>query len=634
MSIGVAFDTKRNYEYLLFCQNKLKKMGLCVYTLDVTNEIGDYQNVPDFHVDTTSGSRRIKYRCPFSARTNGDFCEFHDQNISAADKSQMLQPLLDRALNNNEPLVCIGFNLPNLRLLHKEFKNKVYFNHAHFYISTQFINVTFSDVYFIHASFKSNTRNYWHVQFNGVADFNHADFQTSLYFLSKSSFNNLAKFSYTTFRDQVSFRNVSFSGKTYFAKAHFMRQADFAMAKFNDVSFNNVNFDDEVEFAYVTFDQTDFIYCTFKDLSSFFQAQFIGPSKFHHVTFIGKTIFDEAKLTNVIYDESEFNEVSYIKSIFPALSELLFDWYDSPGNIQQRLGDFIAPYIKEELINIQIPFLSGNEIRLSSENNPTLLVCKLGMGSRVDIYLNGTKLPMRISAVRKLNHLYIYKVNRINKEVTNIPVRFDHCTFRDKVRLVGEPGEKLDLSLVSFRGVDLSNFEFHNVEFLRTKMRRVVIDEKFLKQNNNFEEVSRIYNQLRKNYEDILAFNEASNFFIGEMDVTRRYLASSSTKGKVSSIGYFLYKIVSLYGESAFLPLLIWTPALIFIFTLLRFDHGICSTMKDGSCLVADYFFDSLAAFFQIPRSTETFDIVERIVSAPILGSAFIAVRRMFERKK
>ena len=160
-------------------------MGLCAYTLDITNEIDDYGNVPDFHVDNTSGRRRIKYRCPFSARTIGDFCEFHDQNISGADKPQLLQPLLDRALNNDEPLVCIGFNLPNLNILNKEFKNKVYFNHAHFYISTQFIKVIFSDVYFIHASFKSSTRNVWHIQFNGVADFSHADFQASLIFLSK-----------------------------------------------------------------------------------------------------------------------------------------------------------------------------------------------------------------------------------------------------------------------------------------------------------------------------------------------------------------------------------------------------------------------------------------------------------------
>jgi hypothetical protein len=50
---------------------------------------------------------------------------------------------------------------------------------------------------------------------------------------------------------------------------------------------------------------------------------------------------------------------------------------------------------------------------------------------------------------------------------------------------------------------------------------------------------------------------------------------------------------------------------------------------------------DSVAASFQFPRWSATnnigannFDIVERIVSGPVLGTAFISIRRRFERAK
>ena len=88
-------------------------MGLCAYALDITNEIEDYGNVPDFHVDNTCGRRRIKYRCPFTARTSGDFCEFHDQNIGASDKS-----VSSETSGKIDVLLCaLGFSNTSHRIL-------------------------------------------------------------------------------------------------------------------------------------------------------------------------------------------------------------------------------------------------------------------------------------------------------------------------------------------------------------------------------------------------------------------------------------------------------------------------------------------------------------------------------------
>src|SRR5919198_3619438 len=105
----------------------------------------------------------------------------------------------------------------------------------------------------------------------------------------------------------------------------------------------------------------------------------------------------------------------------------------------------------------------------------------------------------------------------------------------------------------------------------------IVIDELFDRRFGNFEEISKIYNQLRKNYESRLLFNEASNFFVGEMEAIRKSHLNGSARQKLASLAYSLYKGLALYGESFFLPLVIWTPIVIGIFVAWRFITGQCS---------------------------------------------------------
>ena len=117
--------------------------------------------------------------------------------------------------------------------------------------------------------------------------------------------------------------------------------------------------------------------------------------------------------------------------------------------------------------------------------------------------------------------------------------------WKKRVQFIGESEkakqqQPLQLGLVAFKGVDLPNVEFHNVEWQKTKelifiTRNVIVDEKMLGVNGNYEEVSKIYNQLRKNYESKLLFNEASNFFIGEMEAIRKSLTA---RQKIASIPY------------------------------------------------------------------------------------------------
>jgi hypothetical protein len=86
--------------------------------------------------------------------------------------------------------------------------------------------------------------------------------------------------------------------------------------------------------------------------------------------------------------------------------------------------------------------------------------------------------------------------------------------------------------------------------------------------------------------------------------------------------------------ESAFLPLVVWTPVVIIIFAVARlhFGNGFSSNLNVGNIL--NELLNSFSAYFQIPRSDRALDIIERVISAPILGSGFIAIRRKFERRK
>jgi uncharacterized membrane protein (DUF106 family) len=129
-------------------------------------------------------------------------------------------------------------------------------------------------------------------------------------------------------------------------------------------------------------------------------------------------------------------------------------------------------------------------------------------------------------------------------------------------------------------------------------------------------------------------FNEASNFFIGEMEAIRKSPWNGTRMEKMASIPYALYKGLARYGESYFFPLIIWTPATILTFIFLRHYLGICS-VPHSPCNIMDQAVDSFASYFQFPRSaTNTLDTVERILSIPMLGTAFIAIRGKFERIK
>jgi hypothetical protein len=166
-----------------------------------------------------------------------------------------------------------------------------------------------------------------------------------------------------------------------------------------------------------------------------------------------------------------------------------------------------------------ITIISGNNkkslsLTLNSEKNFVVLKSD-----------NGSNIQYKFIAENENENIKIYR------DFVDIPITFAFATFRKRVRFVGTLNKAalslLELGSVSFKGVDLSNAEFHNVNWLKEKesfliTRNAIVDEKLMGKDTSYEDVAKICNQLRENYESRLLFNEASHFFVGEMEAIRK----------------------------------------------------------------------------------------------------------------
>jgi len=150
------------------------------------------------------------------------------------------------------------------------------------------------------------------------------------------------------------------------------------------------------------------------------------------------------------------------------------------------------------------------------------------------------------------------------------------------------------------------------------------------KDKQDYEKAGKIYLQLRKKYESKSQSAYESSFYIGEMESRRKMLwKSSEITDKFISLVYLMAKVTTYYGESASLPLFLWSPLIIIIFGVIRY----LSSGSNPNFL--EEMIDSLAAFFQFPRDSppSDIDVIERVVSLPILGLALrsIAIKKRFE---
>ncbi|MEW6042933.1 MAG: pentapeptide repeat-containing protein [Thermoproteota archaeon] len=375
-----------------------------------------------------------------------------------------------------------------------------------------------------------------------------------------------------------------------FVNVTFQNKFDCSHARLQNVSFSNVTFND------VSFHEATLKECMIENstIKKFYCVRAIIEKLRLHETQFKKANFDWADLIKLFFTDTIFTEVHFSGSMIES-SRFLSSTFDN--------AKFLYVRFEGENTFIESTF---NQAEFTGSN----------FKGEIDF-----------------SNIHLPEFKEGSKE---IPIEFNYVTFGKRAKFIGTVKHNLNLESVSFIGTDLTNVEFHNVKWLQTKnypWRKIIPNETLLPSIKNFEEVSKVYNQLRKNYEAKLLFNEASNFFIGEMETIRRGLVSGNWHERCSSIPYFLYKYLAFYGESYTVPLLIWTPVLVFGFAYLRGYFTICSQPVE-ECTLFENLADSFAANFALPRSENFLDILQRVVSIPILGTAFIALKRKFERRK
>jgi uncharacterized protein YjbI with pentapeptide repeats len=606
-----------------------------------------------------SNNQKTKFVCPYKPAGGKSLCVFHEvKKTNNQNVNKKFCELVSSANKSNKPLLCIGFKISNLEFP-KEIKNMIYLNYA------QLDNIDFGNVHFL------DNADFSYSSFN-EPNFSGAIFEKKAYFIL-ARFDGKSFFRESRFYDDANFNIAEFSGEASFYPTYFLIKREkaspylayenkptrapltsFNMAKFfSGVRFDGSVFDHQVSFYDTCFKPyAGFTSTTFNSIADFQKAHFegyayFGLSKFKSLAYFQYSSFQtESRNGTISLNGADFQDIDFKHSKFDELN------FNSEIMI---FRDQVTKDLNKTRFHGKVNFTNAvfrNPVRVynSSFDQAVDFTDSIFEGilySNDDTVFKSEIIFTRANFEKRVE----FKGVLFSAAEDKIRVNFDSANFREFVKFSGKSIAKIDLSSTSFKGVGLSKFEFNNVKWyekhekfsrLTFFKRDILIDEILLEENGNYEDVIKIYSQLRKNYESRLLFNEASAFFIGEMECKRKLFMSR--KNYLDAFGFWLYKWIAFYGESVRMPLAFWTPVIIGIFSILRFfpEYTLPVNSTEIKCGIFSITFgclhnsiiDSLSAYFQFPRGSNTFDIIERILSAPILGATFIALKRRFERNK
>ena len=392
---------------------------------------------------------------------------------------------------------------------------------------------------------------------------------------------------------------------TIFRRATFTSEADFGGAIFaGRVDFRDVRF----------LNRTNFRRSVFEREANFRRASFKHKALFISGTFKAKTQFDRAHFL----DETTFAGTMFYDGI-----DFCWAMFDLGAVFSQAVfkGSAIFDY-----------FISDGEINFKS--------CVFQ-----DAF-----------SMKSYDQHFIELVERdLIKSVDFTSVKFSKP---EKVKF-----QKIDLSKFRFLETDLRGVHFIDEKWDERKTRKRVYDEispKLLFGESDYPLIAQLYRRLRANYEENLRYGEAGDFYIGEMEMTRK--AQSSIFKKLPLL---FYKAISNYGESYYRPLG-WIAAILLIFPLLFMFAGIQPVTLDPSNPIQDVIhyrldFSSIKSFLPISEKIgdyytsflysmsvfsfildkkyttinnwgHTLFVLESILSPVTLAFFLLALRRRFKR--
>jgi len=571
------------------------------------------------YFDFTSGKNET-YKCEEDA-VEGGLCIFHHKTYWTEHEDEVRKKFMEKvedAVNNKKPLLCIGYNLPEVDLSEKKFEVPVYFQYAVFYEKVNFCKAEFNEVDFSFA------------EFNGEANF------SNVKFLCEAPFYN------TKFYSKANFFGVTFLSKVHFDSAEFVEEAYFNEAKFlNEVSFSEAKFYGEAHFAGTEFS---------KEIG-FYETNFSSMLDFREAKFASGAYFTRAKFSEVDFFKAKFSSlVTFNETKF--LGKALFN-YSTFLDAASFVNSYFLPYALEKCLK-PCNYISFRYANFERQEKVVFDGCNMERVSFLNTNIERVKFRNVKWRNFKIYDEKLFLLKHLEKERKKFA---NECEEKLKKVLDVVNGKEKDEEVKKeiYYSLELKYPELKEIERLERKKRNEEEEERLRKLKNTFEKEAKIkientlksqridfsevyldedltlenvlavYRALRENYDYYLKYDESGKFFINEMKLKKRF--SNFIERVVMSV----YELLCLYGES-YTRTIVWILVTIPLFALARLLFEASSLVLNMNSLM-DSLKISTAAFFQLYYDNDWLTIIERLISIPILGSFYIALRRKLERR-
>ncbi|MEW2570224.1 pentapeptide repeat-containing protein [Streptomyces sp. NPDC047070] len=445
------------------------------------------------------------------------------------------------------------------------------FEAAHFEGVAHFTNAAFEGkAWFTKAKF-AGPANFRFVSFSTAARFRGAHFSGKAQF-DQVRFDQSARFENARFDHEASFTDAHFGGDTWFDKAAFASPAWFERAEFDHrVRFPDTHFHEIVQFDDAKFHgETHFSRGHFHQEASFDQVLVRGAASFEGAWFNGRAGFDQARFADdASFVDVRFNDAAQIGALICArtlnLSGAIFTL---PVTLQIAAGELVCARTQwESTATLQLRYarvnLTGAVLSAPLDVTAHPVPFTTHSGRAVDESLLASRdESVQVVSVRGVDaaHLVLTDTDLSN------------CQFRgafhlDQIRIEGR---------ITFPKVPKGIRRRFGICAARWSQRRTVAEEHYWRAQNadqasnpdgtakrlwrtgpdhgdaartpDPDDVTAVYRQLRKAFEDSKNEPGAADFYYGEMEMRRHDRANTSRSECALLYGYWL---LSGYGLRA-----------------------------------------------------------------------------------
>jgi|Deesub1362A_J573_1020465.scaffolds.fasta_scaffold00354_18 uncharacterized protein YjbI with pentapeptide repeats len=358
--------------------------------------------------------------------------------------------------------------------------------------------------------------------------------------------------------------------------------------------------------------------CTIFRRSGFYMVEFGGEATFSDVSFIEEVSFVKAKFgEDVEFSGAKFDRVSFTGATFDGETYFMAARFGKEarfvGTFLSLGADFRGAIFENlaEFRDLKLPNLAKSALKFVRTN----------FKNQQNIIFDGVNLDL---------------VSFIHTDIER--VRFRNCEFKDP----------LDCKLLVAKEYARLDKEDKAIEFLKKVYEQQKEDKEGaikeyldeIKEDGDLtlDNVLTELRSFRENFDYYLKYEDSGKAFVKEMDLKKniarirvRYLRPRNLrdlKTWFSSLTEYLalwvYDKVALYGES-WVRTLLSLVALIFLFA--GMDHSL-----SGNDFLASLHNSTMTAF-QITHELTSVGLIERLLSIPLLGLLFIALRRKYERR-